>query len=59
MRLNHDNKLKLKVTNASVNPLIGDQHPGVKNEITYTTIHFYQANSSLLPWIFVMVDWLF
>ena len=55
MHLNHDSKLKLKVNNVWVNHLIGDEQPGANNEITYTTIHFYQANSSLLPWIFVMV----
>ena len=43
------NKLEIKVTNLWVNRLIGDQQPGVKEKITYTTMPFYQANSPLMP----------
>jgi hypothetical protein len=44
-----ENKLLIKVTNLWVNRLIGDQQPGVEKKITYTTMPFYQANSTLLP----------
>ena len=44
-----DNKVEIKVTNLWVNRLIGDSQPGVTNKITYTTMPFYQANSTLLP----------
>jgi hypothetical protein len=44
-----DNAIEIRVTNLWVNRLIGDQQPGVKNKITYTTMPFYQANSPLLP----------
>jgi len=54
MHLNQDNKLKLKATNAWVNRLIGDEQPGVNNEIIIQRF-FFTGNSSLLPWIFVMV----
>jgi len=43
-----ENVLEVKVTDLWVNRLIGDQQPGVKNKITYTTQAFYQANSPLL-----------
>ena len=43
-----DNKVEIKVTNLWVNRLIGDMQPGA-TKITYTTMPFYQANSSLLP----------
>ncbi len=43
-----ENSLTIKVTNLWVNRLIGDQQPGTKNKITYTTQDFYQANSPLL-----------
>jgi hypothetical protein len=43
------NKVEIKVTNLWVNRLIGDAQPGVSNKITYTTMPFYQANSTLLP----------
>lgn len=42
------NTLVIKVTNLWVNRLIGDAQPGVSHKITYTTMPFYQANSSLL-----------
>ncbi len=41
--------LVIKVTNLWVNRLIGDQQPGVTKKITYTTMPFYNAHSSLLP----------
>ncbi len=44
-----ENKLEINVTNLWVNRLIGDAQPGVTNKITYTTMPFYQAGSSLLP----------
>jgi hypothetical protein len=44
-----ENKIDIKVTNLWVNRLIGDQQPGVKDKITYTTMPFYQANSPLKP----------
>jgi hypothetical protein len=43
------NKLEIRVTNLWVNRLIGDQQPGVRNKITYTTQAFYKADSPLLP----------
>lgn len=43
------NKIEIKVTNLWVNRLIGDLQPNEKNKITYTTMPFYQANSTLLP----------
>jgi hypothetical protein len=42
------NKLEIRVTNLWVNRLIGDQQPGVRNKITYTTQAFYKADSPLL-----------
>ena len=43
------NKIEIKVTNLWVNRLIGDAQSEEKNKITYTTMPFYQANSTLLP----------
>jgi hypothetical protein len=42
------NSIEIKVSNLWVNRLIGDQQPGVKEKITYTTMPFYQANSPLM-----------
>jgi hypothetical protein len=42
------NHLEIRVTNLWVNRLIGDQQPGTKTKLTYTTQAFYQANSPLL-----------
>jgi hypothetical protein len=44
-----NNTLVIKVTNLWVNRLIGDQQPDVKQKITYTTMPFYNAKSTLLP----------
>ncbi|HPT21097.1 MAG TPA: glycosyl hydrolase [Bacteroidales bacterium] len=44
-----ENTLEIKVTDLWVNRLIGDQQPGVKTKITYTTQDFYQADSPLIP----------
>lgn len=44
-----ENVLEVKVTDLWVNRLIGDQQPGTKTKVTYTTQAFYQANSPLLP----------
>lgn len=41
------NKLEIKVINTWVNRLIGDQQPGVKEKITYTSFPFYKADSPL------------
>lgn len=43
-----ENQLEVKVTNLWVNRLIGDMQPDVKEKITYTTMPFYRAQSSLL-----------
>ncbi|XHR94967.1 glycosyl hydrolase [Mucilaginibacter sp. UC70_90] len=43
------NTLQIKVTNLWVNRLIGDQQSDVKQKITYTTMLFYNANSTLQP----------
>ena len=43
-----ENKIEIRVTNLWVNRLIGDAQPGA-SKITYTTMPFYQAGSSLLP----------
>lgn len=43
-----ENKLEIRVTNLWVNRLIGDQQPGVKDKITYTTMAFYRENSPLM-----------
>jgi hypothetical protein len=42
------NELTIKVTNAWVNRLIGDQQPGAE-KYTFTVIHPYKVNSPLLP----------
>jgi hypothetical protein len=42
-----DNAVEIKVTNLWVNRLIGDQQPGVKDKITYTTMAFYRADAPL------------
>ena len=44
-----ENALEVKVTNLWVNRLIGDQQPGTKTKITYTTQQFYKADSPLVP----------
>ncbi|MDO9579637.1 MAG: hypothetical protein Q7J06_03590, partial [Bacteroidales bacterium] len=44
-----ENALEVKVTNLWVNRLIGDQQPGTKTKITYTTQPFYQVDSPLVP----------
>jgi len=43
-----ENTIEVKITNLWVNRIIGDEQPGVKKKITYTTINFYMANSPLL-----------
>ena len=43
------NEVSIKVTNAWVNRLIGDQQPGVTNKITFADVKPYKANSPLLP----------
>lgn len=43
------NTVKIAVTNAWVNRLIGDQQPGVTEKITYADVKPYRANSPLLP----------
>jgi hypothetical protein len=42
------NELSIKVTNAWVNRLIGDQQPNA-TKFTFTVIHPYNAASPLLP----------
>lgn len=44
-----ENQLTVKVVDAWVNRLIGDQQPDVKEKITFTTVHPYNAKSKLLP----------
>jgi len=43
------NELSIKVTNAWVNRLIGDQQPDATTKYTFTTVKPYKANSPLLP----------
>ena len=43
------NKIEIAVTNLWPNRLIGDEQPGVKQRITYTTWPFYKAEDPLLP----------
>ena len=43
------NELTIKVINAWVNRLIGDQQPGAKVKYTFTPSNPYKANSPLLP----------
>ncbi len=44
-----DNELSIRVTNAWVNRLIGDQQPGVTKKYTFADYKPYQADSPLLP----------
>jgi len=44
-----ENQLEIRVTDLWVNRLIGDQQPGTKTKITYTTQAFYKADSPLIP----------
>ncbi len=43
------NAVTIKVTNAWVNRLIGDEQPGVTTKYTYADVKPYKANSPLLP----------
>jgi len=43
------NDLTIKVTNAWVNRLIGDQQPDAKKKYTFADVKPYKANSPLLP----------
>ncbi len=43
------NEMTIKVTNAWVNRLIGDQQPDAKTKYTFTVVKPYKANSPLLP----------
>ena len=43
------NELQIKVTNAWVNRLIGDQQPDATVKYTFTDVKPYKANSPLLP----------
>ena len=42
------NEISIKVANAWVNRLIGDQQPNAE-KLTFTVIHPYRADSPLLP----------
>ena len=42
-----ENTFEIKVVNAWVNRLIGDEQPGVENKLTFTTNSSYQADSPL------------
>ncbi len=44
-----DNQLEIKVTNAWVNRLIGDEQPNCPEKITFTDSHYYNADSALKP----------
>jgi hypothetical protein len=44
-----ENNLEIKVTDLWVNRLIGDQQPGTKTKITYTTQQFYKPDSPVVP----------
>jgi alpha-L-rhamnosidase len=44
-----DNEVIIKVTNAWVNRLIGDQQPNVTTKYTYADVKPYSADSPLLP----------
>lgn len=44
-----DNEVTIKVTNAWVNRLIGDQQPDTTQKYTFTDIKPYRADSPLLP----------
>ncbi len=43
------NELSVKVTNAWVNRLIGDEQPDAKVKYTFADVKPYKANSPLLP----------
>jgi hypothetical protein len=43
------NEVSIKVTNAWVNRLIGDQQPNAAVKYTFTTVKPYKASSPLLP----------
>lgn len=43
-----ENDIEIRITNLWVNRLIGDDQPGIKHKITYTSLPFYKANSSLM-----------
>ena len=43
------NEVTIKVTNAWVNRLIGDQQPGLTTKYTFADVKPYNANSPLLP----------
>ena len=43
------NELVVKVTNAWVNRLIGDQQPDATTKYTFTAVKPYKANSPLQP----------
>ncbi len=43
------NELTIKVTNAWVNRLIGDQQPDATTKYTFADVKPYKANSPLLP----------
>ncbi|MBW4028739.1 MAG: glycoside hydrolase [Acidobacteria bacterium] len=43
------NEINVKVTNAWVNRLIGDEQPGTTVKYTFTDVKPYRANSPLLP----------
>ena len=43
------NEVTIKVTNAWVNRMIGDEQPGVVKKITFADVKPYKANSPLLP----------
>ncbi len=43
------NEVSIKVTNAWVNRLIGDEQPGVTTKITFADVKPYKADSPLLP----------
>ena len=42
-------RLSIKVTNAWVNRLIGDEQPGRDDKYTFADVKPYKANSPLLP----------
>ena len=43
------NEVTIKVTNAWVNRMIGDEQPGVTKKITFADVKPYKASSPLLP----------
>jgi hypothetical protein len=43
------NEVSIKVTNAWVNRLIGDQQPNATTKYTFADVKPYKANSPLLP----------